>query len=62
MTPDTVQLLVSNITRALVNYRLTAPPAKNVLSESLLEVNMDIDVIRRVPVAQGEPEATAPKQ
>ena len=62
MTPDTVQLLVSNITRALVGYRLTAPPAKNVLSESLLEVNMDIDVIRRVPVAQGEPGAAVPKQ
>ena len=53
MTPDTLQLLVSNITRTLVNYRLTAPPARNVLSESLLEVNMDIDVIRRVPVPQG---------
>ena len=62
MTPDTVQLLVSNITRVLVSRRLTSPPARNVLSESLLEVNMDIDVIRRVPVAQGEPGAAAPKQ
>jgi hypothetical protein len=62
MAPDTVQLLVSNITRTLVGYRLTAPPAKNILSESLLEVNMDIDVIRRVPVSQGEPGAAAPKQ
>jgi len=62
MTPDRVQLVVSNITRVLVNYRLTAPPARNVLSESLLEVNMDIDVIRRVPIPQGRPGEAAPKQ
>jgi len=62
VSTNAVQLLVSNITRALVRYRLTAPPARNILSESLLEVNMDIDVIRRVPVPQGGPEGTAPKQ
>jgi len=62
MATNAVQLLVSNITRVLVSYRLTAPPARNVLSESLLEVNMDIDVIRRVPVPQGGPGEAAPKQ
>ena len=59
---NVIQLLVSNITATLVRYRLTAPPAQNLLSESLLEVDMDIDVIRRVPVAQGEAEGVDPKQ
>ena len=59
---NVIQLMVSNITTTLVRYRLTAPPAQNLLSESLLEVDMDIDVIRRVPVAQGEAEGANPKQ
>ena len=59
---NVIQLMVSNITAALVRYRLTAPPAQNLLSESLLEVDMDIDVIRSIPVAQGEAEGADPKQ
>ena len=62
MGTNVMQILVSNITSVLVRYRLTAPPARNVLSESLLEVNMDIDVIRRVPIPQGRPGEAAPKQ
>jgi hypothetical protein len=62
MATNAIQLLVSNVTRALVRYRLTAPPARNILSESLLEVNMDIDVIRRVPVPQEGSGEAAPKE
>ncbi|MDG2214902.1 MAG: Amuc_1100 family pilus-like protein [Verrucomicrobiota bacterium] len=62
MATNAIQLLVSNVTRALVRYRLTAPPARNILSESLLEVNMDIDVIRRVPGPQEGSGEAAPKE
>ena len=47
MSTNAMQQFVAQLTTNLVSLRLTAPPAKNILGESLLEVVMDIDVVRR---------------
>jgi hypothetical protein len=47
MSTNAMQQFVTQLTTNLVSLRLTAPPAKNILGEAVLEVVMDIDVVRR---------------